>query len=422
MGHSPTLIFDKSALQSLNPDESVWLDSFFTTNITPLFFVETLADLEKQVRSGRTPEQVVGNLALKTPDLQSRLNAHHATLLTGELAGLETVAMDGRPISTGAQPVALGGNMGLVFPTTPEEEAFSRWQRHEFLDLERQLAKMWRRSLSAVNYDQMYQFFQKWFRAGPRPSTLTEVKALADANIDDRSQEAALQCGISLLGVSDAGRQQVMARWQGVGRPALREFAPYFRHMFSVDLFFYLAIAADLISRSRPVGKADNKVDLAYLYYLPFCKVFTSNDNLHERIVPLFLREDQTFIKGAELKDDLRKLDDHYSSLPEDVKVGGLHHFADYPPTDSSFLVTRLWDKHVPAWRERSAKKQEISQDAKQALRQLINRLQKEAQPVNPDKPPTVAEANWIMVEREVPFQKGKWRRFPPEAERKRSG
>lgn len=68
MATGPTLIFDKSTLQSLSVDESVWLDNFFTTNITPLFFVETLADLEKKVRQGRTPEQIVGNLAYKTPD------------------------------------------------------------------------------------------------------------------------------------------------------------------------------------------------------------------------------------------------------------------------------------------------------------------------------------------------------------------
>jgi hypothetical protein len=54
----PILIFDKSFLQSLNVDEAVWLDNFFLTVITPLFFVETLADLEKEVHRGRTPEQV----------------------------------------------------------------------------------------------------------------------------------------------------------------------------------------------------------------------------------------------------------------------------------------------------------------------------------------------------------------------------
>jgi hypothetical protein len=52
----PILIFDKSFLQSLNVDEAVWLDNFFLTVITPLFFVETLADLEKEFHRGRTPE------------------------------------------------------------------------------------------------------------------------------------------------------------------------------------------------------------------------------------------------------------------------------------------------------------------------------------------------------------------------------
>lgn len=55
MALGPILIFDKSTLQSLNPDEAMWLDNFFLTNITPLFFIEMLADLEKEVRSGRTP-------------------------------------------------------------------------------------------------------------------------------------------------------------------------------------------------------------------------------------------------------------------------------------------------------------------------------------------------------------------------------
>ena len=73
----PMLIFDKSFLESLNPDEAAWLDNFFRTCITPLFFIETLADLEKEVRRGRTPEQVVGSLAYKTPDMNSHVSPHH---------------------------------------------------------------------------------------------------------------------------------------------------------------------------------------------------------------------------------------------------------------------------------------------------------------------------------------------------------
>jgi hypothetical protein len=33
----PPLIFDKSTLQSLNPDEAMWLDQYFISVITPLF-------------------------------------------------------------------------------------------------------------------------------------------------------------------------------------------------------------------------------------------------------------------------------------------------------------------------------------------------------------------------------------------------
>jgi hypothetical protein len=73
----PILIFDKSTLQSLNPDEALWLDNFFYTNITPLFFIETLADLEKHVKAGRTPEQVVRSLADKTPVLDCKPSVHH---------------------------------------------------------------------------------------------------------------------------------------------------------------------------------------------------------------------------------------------------------------------------------------------------------------------------------------------------------
>ena len=118
-----------------------------------------------------------------------------------------------------------------------------------------------------------------------------------------------------MLGVPPGHDRRDSWPMDGARRPALREFAPYFRHTFGVDLFFHLAIAADHISRVRPKGKADNKVDIAYVYYLPFCHVFVSNDKLHKRVVPLFLREDQSFIVGEDLKADLQSLDTHFSQL-----------------------------------------------------------------------------------------------------------
>jgi len=48
--------------------------------------------------------------------------------------------------------------------------------------------------------------------------------------------------------------------------------------------------------------KPSLQIDLAYLYYPPFCTVFTSKDNFHAQIVPLFLDPFQTFVNGTEFK------------------------------------------------------------------------------------------------------------------------
>lgn len=68
--------------------------------------------------------------------------------------------------------------------------------------------------------------------------------------------------------------------------------------------------------------------------------------------MPLFLRDDQTLVDAAELKADLAKLDAHYSGLPKEVKETGFHGFATDPPDSADFRTTRLWDKHLPRWRE----------------------------------------------------------------------
>ena len=94
----PITVVDKSFLQSLSVDESVFFDHFFNPIITPLFFIETLADLEKAVRQGRTPEQEVGIIASKAPEASSFPIIHHTRLALANLMGVN-ITMDGRPLA-----------------------------------------------------------------------------------------------------------------------------------------------------------------------------------------------------------------------------------------------------------------------------------------------------------------------------------
>lgn len=134
MAQGPILIFDKSALQALNPDEAHWMDNFFMSNITPLFHIETLADLEKEVKAGKTAEQVVGDIACKSPDMQAFPNVHHLTLVWGELMGKDEIKMIGFPIIAGGQAVTVEGATGVIYKQSPEQEALNRWQQGEFLE------------------------------------------------------------------------------------------------------------------------------------------------------------------------------------------------------------------------------------------------------------------------------------------------
>src|SRR3546814_13633257 len=85
-------------------------------------------------------------------------------------------------------------------------------------------------------------------------------------------------------------------------------------------VFFEIAFATGKISTERP----SNINDLAYLFYLPFSMVFVSSDRLHRSCAPLFLRPDQEFLWGPDLKADLRANHEALMQLPEEQKMQGL--------------------------------------------------------------------------------------------------
>jgi hypothetical protein len=223
-----------------------------------------------------------------------------------------------------------------------------------------------------------------------------------------------LKLACELLNVPEHLRPKVIERWKSTGAPHFTDFAPYAAYVLSVDLFFNLNLAADLISPNRP----SNKIDIAYLYYLPFSMVFTSNDNLHAQTVPLFLRKDQVFIAGMELKADFNRLDEHYSRLPYNVKETGVMRFAQEPPAEDEYLITRLWDRFLPRWRKRNAiqMSEEVEKKLVEHLRQLAD-----AKPDNSSKQISTQEANHLIIKRQVPARKGKWRIVSPAVEKSKA-
>src|SRR5262245_2157971 len=110
----PIALFDKSFLQSLNVDESVWFDHFFLANIASFFYVETLADLAKVVEGSRIADQRVRSIADKFPEMSGASCAFHVTLALGNLAGHE-VFMTGQIPRIGGRLVKYGEQTGVIY-------------------------------------------------------------------------------------------------------------------------------------------------------------------------------------------------------------------------------------------------------------------------------------------------------------------
>ncbi len=407
----PITLFDKSFLQSLKVDESVWFDNFFYSAICPIFYVETLADLKKP-KLRRPPEQEVGIIADKFPERHCAPMVHHQEMVIGDLLG-NHVPLTGQIPRDPSRFVQSDRHKGVIFEGAPEEEAFLRWQSREFHDLEREFASTWRANLESLDLKRIPDEFRKLEISGRNCKTLQEAKSIADTLVSgtDKTLEM-LEFAFFVLGIPQEGRNSIMGRWLASKFLPLSSFAPYAAHFLTVEVFFQISLEASRISSDRP----SNRLDIAYLYYLPFCQVLVSSDKLHRRCAPLFLKENQIFIWGPELKSALSVLDQHYSALPESEKEKGVMHFAPYPPTEIESIVSQAWDRHLPRWRE-YAKQPSIELDSNpetvKKVRQLIDApsLQPNAADLDPEN------LDFMSIRRNVHQKKGKWWQLPHDLE-----
>lgn len=405
----PIALFDKSFIQSLSLDESVWFSHFFITNVCPIFYVETLADLGKGKSQARDPEDEVRIIADKFPELNSAPSAHHSDLVTANLRGQEIPMIGQIQLAYGGL-VEVDGELSSYSADSPVAEAFSRWQDKDYSALEKRFASDWRSSLTDTDLTQRHELFAHL------AIDLSNVKTLEDAHHSVTSILASrdnpflmMEYALTALYVPEQFHSEIRSRWVAEKYLSLPELAPYASFVLSVELFLEIALEKKLISSDRP----SNRIDIAYLYYLPFCMLFISSDRLHRRTAPLFLRDNQEFVWGIDLKQSLAELDFFYSIYPEEEKEKGIHAFAPHPPSHVPTLVSDIWDRHNPTWRSPRRTTSEESEEKFEEMRRRAQKIEK-AEPLKP--PPGMYESGDIkstLIKRQVTRKRGKWYQIP---------
>lgn len=410
----PSLVFDKSFLQSLSVDEAVMLDQMFTCVVTPVFMVETLADLAKEAGTDRPAAKTVAGLAERTPVAHGYMNTFHQHVAESDLLG-DRAPMDCRPVVAGGIPVRIEGKAGVVFDKSPEAEAFERWQAGAFLDVEERFASQWRKELGDLDLKAVADSYRSIIRKEDRPKSHKDARRLAAQIVDAPGQSfRALRMSRSLLDLPVEAMSAIVKAWRAAGSPPLREYAPFAAHCLEVDLYFALAMTNGIISDERP----SNRVDVSYLCYLPFAHVFVSQDRLHLAAAPLFMSGRQCFVWGPDLKADLKRLNEHFMGLPDEEKAKGLFLLAKNPPLDDRGLCATLWDGVRPGWREPRPTARPLTREQHEEIIHQSKLMMATARAGPSFIPPREeAEIRYLSIARFIPKARGSWRMFSAAAE-----
>lgn len=411
----PITLFDKSFLQSLSLDESVWFDHYFYSNICPLFYVETLADLAKtSLRDNRTGEEEVAIIAEKTPEVSGGSCTHHQELCIANLMGHRLPFNGQIPVAGGRQVQSANGKHGVVFESSPEALAFSRWQKGKFHDVERESARGWRAMLTNLDLVATAINMRK---LGINPQTcksLEQAHSIASEIVKSRNKPFdQMTLLFDFVDIPQDMHVPIIKRWNLDRNRPLAEYAPYAAHVLCVEIFFQIALGANLI----PSERASNRVDIGYLFYLPFCTLFTSSDKLHKKCAPLFMRPNQEFVWGIDLKAELKRVNNYFSQLPENERDLGVLRLSKSPVGDNDSLMIQIWDRHLPSWRKSNVihdmPNKESEKDIVQYL-QGFNELSSNyiASPNTETDTDTFNPEN-LSINRMVRKKKGNWYQLP---------
>ena len=150
--------------------------------------------------------------------------------------------------------------------------------------------------------------------------------------------------------------------------PPLKFLAPYAFYCLKVFVSFYLGIANKLIGE-----KSTNRIDLEYLLYIPFCRVFSSTDKFLRNFGQYFLNSSQEFVWGGELKTDLNRISKHWSSLTDKQKCEYREKCGCYPPESDDSITYSLWRKYMGPPRERTPLSPKEEKEIMKKIKPFLN-------------------------------------------------
>ena len=331
----PTILLDKSTFQALSSAEMHKMSKYFNWNRVDIILLEIIGDLFKQTRTVSSRNEV-SILADKVTIIDSYQNINYIELLKRDLSGY-SVTMDGRPI---VEPSTVGkldnDQTGALIDDTQFCGMIHRWQQNVFTKKDIDRANMWRDiktdcKATANNYLPLLTANHIIL---PKCTNINDMMIEVDRLLRNPNvQFTFLDMLLSYQDVDSRSRHLIIKRVKQ--HPySLPKAAPYAFYCLRVFALFLGSYKHDLLTKK----KSDDQIDLEYLFYLPFCKVFSSNDKFHITLAPQLITNNQEFVIGSDLKKGIINVD-----TPPIHKEILNSKGAPIPPMAKDSLIRDIW-------------------------------------------------------------------------------
>ncbi|SRX56072.1 SEC-C metal-binding domain-containing protein [Aequorivita sp. CIP111184] len=331
------IVLDKSTFQGLNYEDIIELHKYYIVNITPLLVSEILGDLAKEEKKGKkAPKDQVTDLAKKMFPYNAYVNMDFRVLVEKSLTGEFTNA-DNRPFLNAKKSINTPTKKGLTFVETPEELSIKRWKKGEFDTMDEIISEVWRTESMDKNavegFKAKFDHLKDIKIKDHKPSNEEKFQALKE-RLQERlyvelEPEETLNLVMDYFKVNSNLRDNIQARWKNESHPNLENLASYAMYCYEVVCLYHIGINNSLCGK-----RLTNLLDLEYLFYAPFARVFSTNDKFLKNLFFAVQPADTFFVTLQELKDDFQK----FRAVNDEVNV-----FDEPPVKDSETYL--IWDK-----------------------------------------------------------------------------
>lgn len=360
---SPTIIFDKSAFQTVSRQEHIQRLFRFHECITPVLLVEILADLAKaKPLRGKGADEQVQILAKKFLGSGGAVSMNARQLVRASLLGA-VVPMDGRIIAEDVKYFReADGSLAAVVLSGAGNEAVMRWAKAVFHEEERSIASALRERAKGFSTTKLRRTLDGHRVLLPRASSVSDIPGIVDDLLSRTSlQHAFLDWCLDEFPLETWEHNAVVARWDAAPM-YLARFAPYAFHCVRTLLCLLVGTVSKVLSQ-RPT----NRTDVEYLFYVPFADVFVSGDTLHRQLYPMVSTPAQLFIHSSDFKADLQRLAAERSSMTDEQVSRRNFAFGSRPWPARGSVLWDAWGKLRGPWRAGSGNRAtKLSEDEQQ--------------------------------------------------------